>query len=376
MKKLSSPANNILYPDHGGNHRAAVKELEMPDGPVIDFSASVNPLGPSPKVSLMLSNMASLLAEYPDPSSMQLGEKVSEYLKIPLGQILVTNGSTELIHLLPRLLKPGKEVLILNPCFSEYERVLGLDRISVHSMVYQADRSFQMDPEEVAEYLHQHSSIGMLVLGHPNNPTGHSWAKDSLDALIHYCKSTKIILVVDETFIEFCPDAVSALKWMENNPYLVVIRSMTKFFGLAGVRLGYGVMHPDLRTLLREYQIPWSVNALAQVLGVVALEDRDFVQQTRKIVREQRLYLYSELKNIGYVRVFPSQANFLLFRLSSGNTKLAHQLYMSLIMDGVLVRNCGNFVGLDESYFRVAIRTKKENQMLVSRIEAHLGKEC
>jgi histidinol-phosphate/aromatic aminotransferase/cobyric acid decarboxylase-like protein len=134
-------------------------------------------------------------------------------------------------------------------------------------------------------------------------------------------------------------------------------------------------MQPDLSARLKKYQIPWSVNALAQKMGIVALEDNEYSIQTRKMVDEQRARLFFGLDTIPGIRVFPSQVNFLLFQLSSGQTETAHQFYMNLMKDGLLVRNCGNFSGLDKSYFRVAVRTEQENNILVSRIEAELGEK-
>lgn len=374
-RKLSCSINNILYPVHGGNRHSAVRELDMPDERVIDFSASVNPLEPSPSVRLVLGSMDSYLAEYPDPETIPLREKVSEYLNVHMDQILVTNGSTELIHLLPRVLGRRKEVLILNPCFSEYEEVFRLNRIHTYSLNYDVEENFQMNPETVVSRLRRQPEIEMLILGHPNNPTGHVWSESSLDMLVEYCKSQKIILVVDETFIEFCQETVSALKWMQNNQHLIVIRSMTKFFGLAGIRLGYGVMHPSLRIRLKKYQVPWSVNTIAQKMGIAVLEDRNHAQQTRRVVRDQRGFLFSELNGLQGIRVFPSRANFLLFQLTSDRTETVHQFYLSLMKDGILIRNCGNFSGLDKSYFRIAVRMEKENEVLVSRIKSQLGEK-
>ena len=374
-EELSCPINNILYPFHGGNRHAAVRELSVSDGHVIDFSSSVNPLGPSPDALQVLRNMGSRLAEYPDPDSIPFCEKVSGYLKVPLNQILATNESTELIYLLPRLLGRRKEVLILDPCFSEYERAFRLNQVCTHSLNYDVEEIFQMDSGKVISHLRKHPEIEMLVLGHPNNPTGHVWDEDSLDRLVQYCGYQKIVLVVDETFIEFCDETVSTLKWVQDNPHLVVIRSMAKFFGLAGVRLGYGVMHPNSRARLKKYQIPWSVNVIAQEMGITVLEDLDHAQRTRKIVREQRQFLFSKLDDLKNIQVFPSQANFLLFQLTGGHTEAAHQLYMNLMKKGLLIRNCGNFNGLDKSYFRIAVRMERENQILVSRINAHLDRE-
>jgi len=375
LEKLSYPLNKNIYPAHGGNGHTLVEGFGVPGDPVIDFSASVNSLGPSPNMRRALSGMEGLLAEYPDSDSRLFSKKVSEYLNISPEWILVTNGSTELIHLLPQLLECGKEALILNPCFSEYERAFRLNKTHVHSLEFDAESQFLMSSDDVVGCIQNQKEIGLLVLGHPNNPTGHLWDTKSLKALVDYCESQKVVLAVDETFIDFSGEQNSALQWMQGNRCLVVVRSMTKFFGLAGVRLGYGVMHPDLKDKLKEYQVPWSVNAIAQKMGIVALEDDKYSTLIRKTVDEQRLRLFSGLNALSGIRVFPSQSNFFLFQLSDPCFEKAHQLYINLMKGGVLIRNCGNFSGLDNSYFRVAVRTERENQILITRLKAHLDKE-
>jgi threonine-phosphate decarboxylase len=374
-EKLNCPTKNILYPTHGGSRHVYMDGLGVPEDHIIDFSASVIPLGSNPELFSALDDLGRLVCEYPETNSFLFGEKVSTYLKVPSEWILVTNGSTELIHLLPRLLESNKEALILNPCFSEYERALELSGIHVHSLTYDAESLFQMDSERVTQYLHQHPSVKMLVLGHPNNPTGHLWDDDELESLVLHCESQEVVLVVDETFIEFCHEAVSALKWMRNSKYLVVVRSMTKFFGLAGVRLGYGVMHPSLKARLKKFQIPWSVNSIAQKMGINALSDDEYPIQTRIMVCECRTRLVSRLNTIPRLRIFPSQANFILFQLLVDTLEETHRFYVGLFKSGILIRNCGNFRGLDNSYFRVAVRSEKEGQILASGIEDQLNKE-
>ena len=374
MEKTICPAKFISYPAHGGSHHSVLENLGVSDKDVIDFSASVNPLGPSPDVSRSLGDVESLLTEYPDPGSHHFREKVSQVLNVSSEKLLVTNGSTELIHLVPRLLSPGQEALIINPCFSEYERALRLNRIPVHSLKYHFDSQVQIHADEVLTFLSGHPKVEMLILGHPNNPTGQLWNEQSLFALIHYCESQKVILVIDETFIEFCGEQDSTLKWMEGNSTLIVIRSMTKFYGLAGVRLGYGVMHPDLKAIMEPYQIPWSVNGVAQTMGVLALDDEAYAAQVRSRTCTQREYLFSALDSIPSIHVFPSQANFLLFQLLAESTEEARQFYMGLVDAGILIRNCGNFRGLDERFFRVAVRTPEDNRRLISEINAFFSR--
>ena len=365
------PVDLKLYPKHGGRKMELSRVLNIPADEILDFSASVNPLGPSPEISGALKEMGSLLAEYPEPGSLSFCEKVAGHLKIPSDWILATNGSSELIHLLPKLIEAGKEALILTPCFSEYERSFTLSRIHCHTLDYQADSLFRMNLEEVMEYLERHPEIKMLVLGNPNSPAGHLCNEQSLAGLNSYCQSRKILLVVDEAFIEFCGEQNSVLKWLPKNRYLIVVRSMTKFYGLAGIRLGYGVMHSHLKAQLARHQIPWSVNALASGMGVLALEDEAHSARTRKAVDEQREFLFLELNAMKALRVFPSQTNFLLFNLLSDSLEEAHQFYEALLIAGILIRNCGNFTGLGENYFRVSVRTSTENQKLVSGFKAY-----
>lgn len=374
MEKSTCPVKFKSYPIHGGSHYSVLADLGVSDKDVIDFSASVNPLGPSPDACRSLGDVESILTEYPDPGSHHFREKVSQCLNFSSEQVLVTNGSTELIHLLPRLVASGKEALIINPCFSEYESALRLNRIPVHSLEYHIDSQVQIHADEVTDFLRTHPKVEMLILGHPNNPTGQLWSEQSLSALIRYCESQQVVLVVDETFIEFCGEQDSTLKWMEGNSILIVVRSMTKFYGLAGVRLGYGVMHPTLKAKLESYQIPWSVNGVAQKMGILALDDEEYAVQTRSATCAQREYMFSALDSFLSIHVFSSQANFLFFQLLVESTEKARQFYMGLVDSGVLIRNCGNFRGLDERFFRVAVRSPEDNRRLFCEINAYFSR--
>ncbi|NIQ01209.1 MAG: aminotransferase class I/II-fold pyridoxal phosphate-dependent enzyme, partial [Nitrospinaceae bacterium] len=212
--------------------------------------------------------------------------------------------------------------------------------------------------------------IQMIILGRPNNPTGNACDAITLQKLTAACQFRKIFLVVDEAFIDFWDTRQSALIVTKDHPYRVIVRSMTKFYGLAGIRLGFGVMHPGIRRCLEKYQIPWSVNAVAQSAGVASLADREYFVDTRKWAREQRRYLESEMTAVSAFQVFPSKVNFLLFRLLDDAAGLPFKLFSHLIHKKILIRNCGNFRGLDERYFRVAVRNFDDNRRLMNAIRS------
>ena len=158
----------------------------------------------------------------------------------------------------------------------------------------------------------------------------------------------------------------SSLKQIDNHRHLILVRSMTKFYALPGLRLGYGIMHPGWIEKLESRRPPWSINSIAQAVGKSALGDKEFPGRVREFIRKERNFLYEGLKEIPALEVFSSDANFLLFRLREGTERESKALYSSLLGEGLLVRNCGNFHGLDHRYFRVAVKNRRENTNCLS----------
>ena len=354
-----NPGSDI---EHGGNIYRLAEELKMQERTIIDFSASINPLGVSKKIKTELRKQLKYLHNYPDPDARRLRKRLAQHHGIDPEMILCGNGSTELIYLASRALKP-KSVLIPAPTFSEYERACRTSyELRVTSYELKRENNFNINPDE---FIKSVKGCDMAFLCNPDNPTGLLLKKDSVMQIAKAARDLKCILVVDEAFIDFCPED-SIIKEVENNPYLIVLRSMTKFYALSGLRLGYGVFPQHLIGRLKEYKEPWTVNNLAQRAGVVALKDKVYRNETFRIIRYEKQFMENGFKKLG-IDYIPSSVNYYLIRLDN-----AEEVITSLRNKGILVRECSNFIGLDESYIRVAVKSHKDNARLLKELSLWL----
>lgn len=205
------------------------------------------------------------------------------------------------------------------------------------------------------------NSVDTVFLCNPNNPTGRAIVRDDMLKICNAALKFKIYLVIDEAFIDFCPEE-SVVKEVENNPYLIVLRSLTKFYALSGLRIGYAVAHPKTLDLLTKYKEPWTVNTLAQLAGVAALRDTSFRLDSLKVIEHESGVLEDGLKLLN-IRYFESDANFYLIKMRN-----AQQAALQLRDKGIMVRNCANFIGLDETYLRVAVKSNKDNMRLLKEL--------
>jgi len=369
-KTEKAQVQDIPYPIHGGNPRAMAESSGIDPDKLIDFSASINPLSPPGCVSQLLLETPRLLREYPDPNCSLITERISKATGIPENWIRVTNGSTEMIYLLPHLIHEGQEVAIFDPCFSEYEKSFRAFGIQTQSIVLEADNGFRADPSWLFSQLETIQNLGAIVLGNPASPTGKLYG-DLLPELQGYCQERDIILIIDEAFIDFSSADNSAWNLLERDSNLILIRSLTKFYSIPGLRVGYGVLHPEKIREIAPRQYPWSVNALAQAIGAEIILDRPFQEKTRTETHRERDFMVQALSPINEIEVFPSDANFLLFRLRDNSPPA--NLYQYLLSQSLLIRNCGNFRGLDESFFRISLRRREENLKLVDSISAYFS---
>jgi threonine-phosphate decarboxylase len=351
--------------EHGGNIYKVAQELGLPESRIIDFSASLNPLGISKKVKMRLQEELDNIHNYPDPDVTELRKRLSEYHGINLETILCGNGSTELIYLIPRVLKP-RRVLIPSPTFLEYERAvnsLNLNRIEpkqtstiVNLSLKEAD-NFRIDPDA---FINAMQGCDMAFLCNPNNPTGRLLKKKLVLKIAEAAKELRCLLIVDEAFIDFCPGE-SVIRYVQDNPYLVVLRSMTKFYALSGLRVGYGVFPEHLIGKLKALKEPWTVNILAQKAAIEALQDSEYVERTMKLIKAEKSFLENSLKQLG-IEFLPSDANFYLMRIDN-----AEEISMALKGRGMMVRRCSNF-RLGDSYIRIAVKLHRENELLIEEL--------
>ena len=352
--------------EHGGDVYAAARELVMPADSIIDFSASINPLGTPASVMSELRRHLKGLRHYPDPSAAELVDEIARSTGLDPKMILCGNGSTELIYLVARALQP-KRVLIPAPAFSEYERAcISASHFNGNHSNTEGIKYYHIEAKDkfrlnVDAFIDAIKDRDMAFICNPNNPTGQLIRKSDIVLIADAARKSGCCLVVDEAFIDFIPGE-SIIKKVAENPSLIVIRSLTKFFALSGLRIGYAVINPDLLGAITRLKEPWTVNSLAQIAGITALKDTAYQSRTFNVLRREKAYLEKGLKRLG-LDYYPSRVNFYLIRHNN-----AYNIVLQLREQGILVRDCSNFNGLDRSYIRIAVRTRRENMRLLAAL--------
>jgi threonine-phosphate decarboxylase len=331
---------------------------------ILDFSASINPLGPSPLVREAVTAALDRVVHYPEMGSPSLCEALAAFHGIPADCIAVANGSTELIHLIPRFtgMKSGR-ALIVSPAFSEYAHALELAGWSYDYLNLSPDNRFALDGAEADAMLAR--GYDLFFLCNPGNPTGKIHGHDEIAALTETCRRHDSLFVLDEAFIDFTEER-SAKQLVSENDNLLILRSMTKFFGFPGLRVGYALASPRIAAGIRRLLPPWGVGVLAEAAALAALTDNGHCLRTKEYVAGERQRLAKQLANIPALQVFPGAANYLLVQIH--NEMTASELQAELLTERILIRNCGNFAGLDERFFRIAVRKTEENDRLLAKL--------
>ncbi len=342
---------------HGGNIHGLARDLGLDISSLLDFSANINPMGPPEWLRPLISREVASLVHYPDPYASLLVAAIADRYQVPAESVLVANGTTELLYQLPQLLGCSR-ALIPSPSYIDYAKVMELAGMNIQPLLLQAERGFALDPQELAAHL---SGGEVVVIGSPNNPTGALVEPDQIIALAQAHSAT--LFLVDEAFLDFVGGGRSVAFAADN---ILSLHSLTKFYAIPGLRLGFGIFPLPVARLLRERLPPWTVNSLAQSVGVRALADLEYGTQSRALCTELRIALQKELKQIPALQVFDSAANYLLLRLVDGSD--AAILAAKLLERKIMIRTCANFVGLDASYFRVAVRTEAENRLLLAAL--------
>ncbi|MCD6430818.1 MAG: threonine-phosphate decarboxylase [Deltaproteobacteria bacterium] len=353
---------------HGGEVFRLAAEAGIEPGEIIDFSANINPLGLPPGVHKVMQESLKTLAHYPEIGADSLRFCVARRHNLSEENIVVGNGSSALIYLLARILKPRK-ALVWAPTFTEYERALSQAQSKVANLVIW-DPGKTSSVEEIIK-----SSIAaqpdLVFLCNPNNPTGTLWSIAELEQIVSTFQKAGIICVLDEAFIDFVGAESSFADRVDEFDNLIILRSLTKIYALAGLRCGYLLSGRFLNRLLNRFLEPWSINSLAIKAAITALEnDHDFIQQTIFFVKEQRNYLYRELQELSFLTPFPGHANYLL-------TKLEHRIHGDDMRrylfseEKILVRLCGDYAGLDQNYLRFAVKGEAENHRLIKALQRY-----
>ena len=348
---------------HGGLDAAELRSLGLRPGEVLDFSANINPLGTSQRVRRAAAEAD--LSAYPDPHCLNLREGLALRLGVSVDNLLVGNGSTEIIHLLARaFLRPQDRCLIFAPTFGEYEAAATIAGAEVHLFKADEAQAFRWSVDEALEAIRQ-VRPAMVFLCNPNNPTGVYLDRSDVER-VRTAVGESALLALDDAYVSLVECEWDSIPMLRNGN-IAILRSMTKDHALAGVRLGYLVAEPNVVASVQRLQPSWSVNAVAQAAGAAALKDDAHIAEARKVISRAKEYLHGELEALG-VPVTASAANFLLARVGD-----ASRVRSSLLRRGIAVRDCTSF-DLPE-YIRIAVRRPEECARLIESLEEVLRYE-
>jgi threonine-phosphate decarboxylase len=361
----------MTQPTHGGNVYKVAQEQRIPVERLMDFSASINPLGPPAAVLRTIRSALKQIVHYPDPDCRRLRQELAQQCGVDPHMILVGNGSTELIHLLPRALAI-KSALIIGPTFEEYARALMETGSSVQYVHARREERFHPPVKEALRELStKRTRFDAVFLCNPNNPTGQVMNRLAMCELAEVVERQQGWLIVDEAFIDYCQEQ-SVVSMLREHPRMVVLRSLTKFYAMPGLRIGYVLGSSKIVDRLKDRQPPWSVNLLAQEVSRTVLHDHAYATKSRAFMKSERTRFIRWLRSLSGVRVFPSAANFVLIELPASTC--AGEVTDRLASEGILVRDCSALPGLTTQMIRVAIRTAKENRRLIAALGACLRK--
>lgn len=350
--------------EHGGNIREFAEISGRREEDILDFSANINPLGPPGWLRAVINSKISSLAHYPDTECKALARAIAGRYGCGENEVMVGNGSSEILHLLPKILG-AKRAVVPVPAYIDYAAASESAGLSVKKIFLGEDDGFVPDLKVIGSVLEERD---VVFICQPNNPTGVMYDADGIRNLANENPGT--FFIVDEAFIDFVDGADSLTRNRPGN--LIVVLSFTKIYAVPGLRLGAAIGAAGVIDKLRAAQPCWSVNTIAQAVGEAALNDAAYLEETRKRVGELRERLRGEIASIPGLTVYPGKANYLLIRMDSGKID-ARELARKALAHGIAVRVCDNYDGLDARFFRVAVRTQEDNSRLVRTLKNIMG---
>jgi len=337
-------------------------------GDVLDFSVNVNPYGPSEEVLEAAKRSMDEVSLYPDSQCRRLRKRLAEKKSLPEEYFLFGNGAAELFFSIVLAEKPKKALLPI-PAFAEYEQALRTVDCEIIYHELKRENNFALTESFLEELT---EDIDLVFLCSPSNPSGQVIEPELMKQILTRCEEKKIRLVLDECFIEFLEETqkYTMVKKVTDHPSLFLVQAFTKMYGIPGLRLGYAMTSDaKLRESMQQIRQPWGVSVPAQAAGIEALTEREEqrVQKIRNKIVEEKMRMEKKMREFG-IRFIPTKANFFLLYSESS-------LFERLLEQGVLIRNCENYRGLKKGWYRIAVRTKEENDVLLRALETILSKQ-
>ena len=331
------------------------------DQKIIDFSSNITPLGIPSSVKSIIKKNFDKIGFYPDPNSENVTLNLEKYTHLPKSNIIVGNGAIEILYnFCYAFLSKTTKVLIHIPTFQEYETAVKLNDCKISYF-----KSINLS-KDLDSLILQIPKNGCIFLCNPNNPTGELLTKKELLSIIIKAKKLKTLVFIDECFIELVPDYdESVISYVKKYDNLFILRSLTKSFGLPGIRIGYACGSKEIIKILQKIKIPWSVNSIAQDAANEVIKNKSHITKSNFIIKKELKYLNKLISSIDGFECIPSSTNFILIKTKYNSTYLQKKL----LKNKILIRDCKNFRGLNEHYFRIAVKSHRDNVKLVAALE-------
>ncbi len=348
---------------HGAEVHGAAEQSGFKPQEILDFSSNVNPLGPSKRALDAAREAFSEITAYPDSNSNQLRQVIASHFSgINRDNIVIGNGSTELMYLFAEaFLKRGDKALMVAPSFGEYESAVR--KTGESPKFVRLGSNFQIEAEAFKTAM---AGCKMVFLCNPNNPTSKLIPKDALTDILETALENDVLVFLDEDFLEFVDNekSLTMISKIAKLPNLFVLRSFTKIFGLTGLRVGYGITSKEIADVLLCSKIPWNINCLGQAAAAAALNDEEHLKITNELIKKEKAWLNGQLGVFKGFSFESPDANFFFIDIRNSDIT-ANSLKHRLLKQGILIRDCSSFNGLNEFYIRVAIKTREENIRLI-----------
>lgn len=350
---------------HGADINSAAELYGLEADKIIDFSSNINPFIVDSMDKIVVAGVGSL-QKYPDIKYRRLRKNIADYLGVDDSQVIPGNGATEIIYLLMRNL--SGRLAIINPTFSEYRKGAEIASLSVVDFVMDWKKDFKLDLDEIYRRKDEFDSI---FICNPNNPDG---SVREIKKLLEFAEKEGKLLIVDETFIEFADSEKdrSLVNMVEKSKNLFIIRAVTKFFGIPGIRLGYGISsNRELLQKMYDEKEPWTINSFADSASDFIFKEEEYIRKSKEYFSKERICMINEINKIDGIKAFNSDANFILVRFENKNVLDVKENLLKRA--GLLIRDASNFIGLDSSFARVAIKNHEQNTVFVDAIRSVLG---
>lgn len=369
--------------EHGGNIKEISRNIGLNYKNIIDFSANINPLGIPSDVKKAIIEGIGEIEKYPDITYFDLKKAIINYennnyehllnkkdkykninrklVYIKEEDLILGNGAAEVLFNVVRGINP-KRSLVLAPTFSEYEEATRAVNGEIVYYKLKEENNFTIQ-EDILNIID--SNLDLIFICNPNNPTGVVTYKELLEKILIKAKENNVMLIVDESFLDFIEENLSMISYINKYDNLIIIKSLTKLFALPGIRIGYGICRNNkIKYNINKIAPAWNINILAEIATKTALKDCEYIKETLNFIKNEKDYLYNELKKLNEIKVYKPSVNFILLK-----TLKNIDLKNKLLKHNILIRSCSNYEGLNNTYYRVAVRKHDENIKLVAALK-------